>query len=177
MPRKPKCKHCKTEFQKFLPLQVVCSPACALKLVETKRSKKDRAETREMRQKLKTKSDHLKDAQAEFNKYIRARDKGNSCISCGGNTGAKMNAGHYKSVGAYPELRFTEINCHLQCEHCNSYLSGNVIEYRKNLLLKIGDRKVNWIEGPHEPLNLTIDEIKEIKTKYRAKTKELGNER
>ena len=137
-----------------------------------KAKKIERANTRAQKEKLKTRSDWMKEAQREFNRYIRLRDHGQPCISCGLNTGAKMNAGHYRSVGACPELRFNELNCHIQCEKCNSWLSGNIIEYRKNLLIKIGDKAVEWLEGKHEPLKLTIDDIKELKNKYRK----IGNE-
>ena len=100
------------------------------------------------------------------------RDKNLLCISCQ-KPPKKRNAGHYRSVGACPELRFEELNCHMQCEHCNTYLSGNLIEYRKNLILKIGVEKVEFLESKHEPKKYTIDEIKEIKAKYKQKLKGL----
>lgn len=71
-----------------------------------------------------------REVQVEFNRFIRARDANQPCISCGRQSGAKRNAGHYRPVGACPELRFCEINCHVQCEHCNSYNSGNLSLYR-----------------------------------------------
>ena len=86
-----------------------------------------------------------------------------------------MNAGHYRSVGSCPELRFNEENCFLQCEHCNSYLSGNIIEYRKRLADKMGAYKVEWIEGKHEPLKLTIDEIIKLISVYKEKIKNASN--
>lgn len=197
MPRKPKCKHCKTEFQRFLPLQFVCSPACAFKraerLREEKQAKEDRADMKARREKIKKKSEWLKEAQVEFNKFIRLRDKNDDCISCGRtNTevepsdgwkpGGAWDCGHFLTRGAYPELRFHEDNAHKQCKSCNGG-SGKYTrkshtvakEYEKRLIQKIGQDRVDWLKGPHEPLNLTIDEIKEIKTKYRAKTKELDN--
>jgi hypothetical protein len=78
-----------------------------------------------------------------------------------------MNAGHYRSVGACPELRFHPMNVHLQCEHCNSHLSGNIIEYRRRLATKIGVDRVEWLEGKHEPLKLTIDEIINLTDHYK----------
>jgi len=171
-----KCKCCGTEFEPFRSLQRVCSPMCAINLVSQENKKKERQETRKMREKLKSRSDWMREAQTAFNRYIRARDKGNGCISCGRNTGAKMNAGHYLTVGGHPELRFEENNCFLQCEHCNSYLSGNIARYRINLLAKIGLDMVEWIEGPHEPKKYTIEELKEIKRKYNRKAKEIEND-
>ena len=107
-----------------------------------------------------------------FNKYIRLRDEGLPCISCQNLNPKKVNAGHYRSVGGNPELRFTEYNCHRQCEYCNTYLHGNLIEYRKNLITKLGIKKVEWLEGSHEPLKLSIPEIKELKEFYKHKIKD-----
>jgi hypothetical protein len=86
-----------------------------------------------------------------------------------------MNAGHYRTVGSSPELRFNEENCHIQCEHCNSHLSGNIIEYRKRLIAKIGIDRVEWIEGKHEPLKLSIDEIITLIAFYKEKIKSAAN--
>jgi hypothetical protein len=142
------------------------------KLVQKGR-KIQKAELRKRKEALRPRSWYLKEAQAWFNKFIRLRDAGDACISCGRNSGAKMNAGHYKSVGSTPELRYEEDNCHLQCEHCNSYKSGNIEHYRPNLILKIGLDRVEWLEGPHEAKKYTIDDLKEIIAKYKAKCKEL----
>ena len=82
-------------------------------------------------------------------------------------------AGHYRSVGACPELRFEPLNIHRQCVKCNRNLSGNAVEYRIRLVLRIGAETVAWLEGPHEPRKYTVEEIKTIKAEYRAKTREL----
>lgn len=75
-----------------------------------------------------------------FHAYIRERDDGQPCISCGRYT--TLQAGHFYSGGKYPGLRFDSDNVHGQCLQCNYYLSGNLIEYQKNLRLKIGDERV-----------------------------------
>ena len=123
--------------------------------------------------KLKTRSQWLSEAQAVFNKFIRLRDAQKNCISCGGKLGEKYDAGHYKSRGAHPELRFEELNTHAQCVRCNQYLSGNLINYRKGLLIRIGEKKLAWLEGNHEPLKMTVEEIQEFIKVYRQRCKEL----
>jgi hypothetical protein len=133
------------------------------------RRKEDRKANREAKQKLKTKSDHLREAQTIFNKYIRLRDKADPCISCGRYHAGQNHAGHYRSVGAAPELRFNEDNCHLQCAPCNNHRSGNAIDYRINLVKKIGVERVEFLEGKHEPKKYTIDDIIDIKSSYRQK--------
>ena len=48
-----------------------------------------------------------------------------------------------------------------------------LLEYRKRLIDKIGIEKVEWLEGPHPIVKLTIEDIKEIKTKYTELVKQL----
>ena len=92
----------------------------------------------------KTVAQLLHIAQKHFNAFIRARDKGLPCISCGSpNT---TDASHYYSRGNYPGLRFSEINVHASCKKCNLFLSGNLLEYRKGLIKKIGIEAVDELE-------------------------------
>jgi len=177
-----KCRICKTEYAPFNSLQKVCSPGCAIELVKADqakaegcRAKERRKDTRKRREALKTRSDWLREAQTAFNAYIRERDKDENCISCRKQP-KKRNAGHYKSVGAYPELRFHPFNCALQCEHCNTYKSGNQVEYRKYLVERIGDRNVEFLEGAQKQQHWTIDDIKEIKQWYKDQLKYLKGE-
>jgi len=121
-------------------------------------------------------STRIKAAQTAFNAFIRARDAKLPCISCGRSTGCKMNAGHFKSVGAHPELRFNELNCHLQCEHCNSFKSGNISLYIPNLIEKIGLLEYEKLNEPHEAKKYTCADLKEIELHYKQKLKGLNNE-
>lgn len=84
----------------------------------------------------------------------------------------KENAGHYRSVGSCPELRFEPLNVHLQCEYCNTYLHANLINYRINLIKKIGIKKVEWIEGKHDPKRYTKEQLIDLKEYYKNKIKE-----
>jgi len=117
---------------------------------------------------LKTASDYIKEAQVAFNSYIRVRDKNKQCISCGclpGDTvqGGKFDAGHYRSRGSASHLRYHLFNCHSQCVKCNRYLSGNVVEYRKGLIARIGAKRVEQIEMGNNPRKFTIDYLKRVK--------------
>lgn len=117
---------------------------------------------------LKTASDYIKEAQVAFNSYIRVRDKHKPCISCGclpGDTvqGGKFDAGHYRSRGSASHLRYHLLNCHSQCVKCNRYLSGNVVEYRKGLIARIGAERVEQIEMGNNPRKFTIDYLKRVK--------------
>lgn len=143
------------------------------KKTKDSRQKIERAEKRQAKERLKSRSDWMREAQIAFNAWIRERDAALSCVSCGNNNNVKVNAGHYRSVGSCPALRFEPLQVWKQCEHCNSYLSGNLINYRIELLRRVGQEKLEWIEGPHDPKKYTIDDLKEIKALYKMKLKEL----
>jgi len=177
MTKEKLCKACKIPFIKSRPMQRVCSPACALIELKEKKRKDFNKETRQMKLAAKSKSDYIKEAQVVFNKFIRLRDAKEPCISCGRHHQGQYQAGHYKSVGGYPELRFEELNVHKQCSACNdgNKLSGNIHEYRKGLIKKIGTEKVEWLEGPHDPIKLTIDDAVAIKKKYSKRVRVLSD--
>lgn len=183
-PPKPKrCKspECRQSFQPRNSMQAVCSPKCGLALAaiqrkrkEAKLAREDRQKTRERKERLKTRADYAADAQKAFNAWIRERDAGQPCISCGTTSDVQFCAGHYRTVGACPELRYEPLNVHRQCnKNCNLEKSGNIVEYRIRLVQKIGADKVAWLEGPHEPKRYTVEDLKEITKEYRAKTREL----
>lgn len=171
--KEKKCKSCGDKFMPMRPLQSVCSPMCAVKAAQTLRMKQERKELREAKQRIKSRAEWLKEAQSEFNRYIRLRDAHLPCISCGRFHGGQYHAGHYRTVGSAPELRFSELNVHKQCAPCNNHLSGNIVNYRIQLLQKIGEENLEWLEGKHEPLKLTIPEIISIRDKYRLLCKAL----
>jgi hypothetical protein len=133
----------------------------------------EKRERRESLAKLKTISKFLQEAQREFNRWIRERDFGEPCISCGRITGAKVNAGHYRTTAAASHLRFNPDNVHLQCEHCNTHLSGNLIEYRKGLVAKIGAARVELLEDDNRSVKWTREELLALRREYTVKWREL----
>lgn len=173
------CKVCKAEFRPFSSLSKVCSPKCAVKLVEDQKAKENRQAAKIYRQENLSKGELTKLAQVEFNKFIRLRDHDEPCISCGSadpgkdGRGGRWDAGHYRSVGSAPEIRFDEDNCHKQCKHCNSFLSGNIVLYRIGLQAKIGPERLARLEGPHEPLKYSPQDLREIASRYRKLAKQL----
>ncbi len=172
----PRCKHCKTTFtpKHFNQKNCMETDDCVgafLSDLSKANNTKWRKEKKERKEALKTRSEWMQDLQDVFNTFIRTRDKDKPCISCGTFTG-KMNAGHYKSVGGSPELRFNELNVHKQCEYCNTHLSANLIEYRIGLVKRIGVEQVEFLERKdHAPLKLMVDEIKEQIKAYKEKIK------
>ncbi len=174
-----KCKVCEMPFTPARPLQKVCSPRCAMKIAREVVAKADRKETKLKLDALQTKPQLVKKAQAAFNAYIRARDKGKTCISCDTPLGSEPNtfdAGHYRSVGSAPHMRFVEDNVHGQCKHCNNWLGGNHVEYRKRLLERIGERQLELLEADSTLRKYTKEGLEEIARHYRAEARRLAKE-
>ena len=95
------CKNCKEKFKpQYNSVQLVCSFECSIELTNINKSKKAKKEwnkeKKEIKERLKTNSDHTKELQVIFNRFIRLRDVGLNCISCS-NPAKKENAGHYRS--------------------------------------------------------------------------------
>jgi hypothetical protein len=177
-----RCRACGNSFQPISSMSKACSVPCALALVrqtnarkEARAKREERVATRVAKEKVKTRGTHLKELQAAFNAFIRARDANEPCISCDrpATWDGQWHASHYRSVGSTPELRFNEFNVHRSCSICNNFLSGNIGSYRPRLIAKIGLEKVEWIEGDHPQQKLTIPDIIELKAQYRAKAREI----
>lgn len=179
-PRPKKCRICRETFTPRKELQVVCSPNCALLHAKQKRERErkaldkiERKAIREAKEKIKPRAAYMKETQSAFNAWVRARDADQPCISCGRHHQGKYDAGHYRSVGSNPALRFEPLNCHRQCVPCNQHKSGNAIEYRIGLVARIGAEKVAWLEGLHEPKKYTIEDLQQITAHYRALLRDL----
>ena len=135
-----------------------------------------RKEFREAKKKLQTRSDAVKIAQKAFNEYVRVRDRGRACVSCGAIQGVLVqggafDAGHYRSIGSAPHLRFHLWNCNLQCVKCNRYLSGNIVEYRKGLIKRIGIEKVEQLENMSATRKYTKEDLERITRLAKKRTK------
>ena len=79
-----------------------------------------------------------------FRAWIRKRDEGQPCISCGAPN--PSDAGHFHPAGKVSALEFNEDNCHAQCRSCNYYKSADLHNYRKHLIRKIGLERVEKLD-------------------------------
>jgi 5-methylcytosine-specific restriction endonuclease McrA len=180
--KKKTCANAACAIQ-FVPAQLgqkVCGWACGLAIAPANQERarkaiaqRDRQEIKVRKEKLKSRADHLKDTQKAFNAWVRERDIGLACVSCGRHHNGQWQAGHFKSVGGHPALRFEPLNVWRQCAPCNTHKSGDLLNYRVELVRRIGEEKVLWLEGPHEPQKYTVEELKAMTAEYRAKTREL----
>lgn len=186
-----KCCGCKDRFDATTMLKINNSNfhnyQCAIEYAQAKAAK---TRAKQLAKKLKQeKTDHnaakrkfkandkgiqTTKTQTIFNKYIRLRDSKDPCISCGRYRTGKYDAGHFKTIGGHSELRFHEDNCHKQCHwNCNIKKSGNIMEYRKRLVKKIGVDRVEWLEGPHKEKKYTLENLKTLQRWFKRKTKRL----
>lgn len=186
--RRTRCPHCKAKLEAGQRIHKDCIDAYA----EGQAAKADRAqakavrmavkvekaEIRKRKEALKTRSAYLKEAQQAFNAFIRERDRqaGHACISSGRAldwSGNQVDAGHYRSTGAAPHLRFNEDNCHAQSKHDNQYLAGNAVDYRMALVARIGLARVEALEADKSSPKWTAVDLRGIRDTYRTKAKEL----
>lgn len=181
-PRKRKCKVCKAEYMAQRPMQNVCTGPCALKLVErqktkaaAEKTKRERRESREAKQRLKTRADYAKEAQAAINRYVRLRDAHLGCISCDkpASWQGQWHCSHFRSVGAAPHLRFNLWNMNKSCSACNNFLSGNIMAYRPALIEKIGHAKVEWLECNSDIARHDIPYLKRVKAIFSKKSRRM----
>lgn len=183
-----RCKICRQPFVKRSISHKTCSLDCALELVKLVKEKKDRKAHRAAKVTARPRREWIARAQQAFNAFIRARDVNEPCICCGGypkivgKYGGDWDAGHFLTVGAYPELRFTEDNCHKQLKSCNAgsgkytHKGKTVSEsYRDRLINKIGFERVEALEGPHDPAKWTIPQLQAIIQEYKQKAKLVQN--
>lgn len=186
--RKVLCPHCRGKLE---PGQRI-HPACIDPWLEAQQAKKERADAKAARmaakverasikarkEAIKTIPDLIKEAQREFNAYIRARDADQLCICCGnplgtGEVGGAFDCGHYRSTGSAPHLRFDERNAHAQRKVCNRWGAGRAVDYRIGLVARIGLEAVEALESDNTHHKWTREGLIEVRDTYRAKLKEL----
>ena len=110
------------------------------------------------------------DAQKLFNAFIRRRDEGKPCISCG--QYKPLQAGHFYPVSTHDGLRFDEDNAHGEDAYCNCFNEGHLIGYAENLLIRIGPERFDALkqraaEYKQNGYKFSRTELQEIIEKYR----------
>jgi hypothetical protein len=185
MPQLKRCHGCNERYEKQPndpPFKVWCSPDCGFKVARERqdkaRAKKAakvrreaktaekaaRADIRVRKERLKTRADWYRGLQKEVNRNVRLRDEGEPCRTCGTTNDIKYDAGHYRSVGSCPELRFELTNIHKQCSvNCNQHGSGMRAEYRDFIVREYGQAHLEWLDGPHPLLKDKFPHIDDIK--------------
>ncbi len=180
----PKCKQCKTKKDnlKIFGLSLFCNSECAYEFARKKTSiqkgskiKKKEAASDHRKLKESTSKTRIKAAKLACHLYIRTRDQNLGCISCGkALVLGKFDAGHYMESGNFSFTRYHELNIHGQCTECNRFKGARLNEYEKNLRLKLGDEKVDWIhDNKNTVIKRTIEDYRDIEKYYKDKLKAL----
>lgn len=175
-----KCRVCSIRYEKRSQMQIVCGPKCAQEFAEIQRLKKaakkeqeERAKTRAQLLDLKPLHYWAKRAERHCNAFIRARDAGDPCISCGTYDAPEWHAGHCYTVAARPDIRFHEDNIHLQCNQCNTYKGGMVGDYKTRVANKIGQERLDALVYVNPAFKKTREYYQSIEATYKAKLKQL----
>ena len=163
-----RCKHCKEKFEQLHWNQKYCFKEECKQVWFAQAWKKEKAKRKK---EMETLPEALERTQKVFNEFIRLRDHGQLCISCK-HIPKKKNAGHFFSAFGHSNIRFDELNVHLQCEPCNTNLSGNLIPYRKHLIEKIGLEAFEDLESrAYQIKKWTRNELSTIEREYKEKIK------
>ena len=199
---KKKCVNCKQYFKDgtgfFTNIGFFHSKNCQLdkrkketdKLIKKAKNKKlaeiEKKPTNKRQSRVNDLSFRLEATQTSFNRYIRKRDEFDDCISCyraaaevfkndGWKFGGAWDCGHFLTVGAYPELRFEELNAHKQCKSCNAGHGHSINNtYRIKLIDKIGLSDFAQLNNPRSANHYSCAELKIIEKTYKRKFEELA---
>lgn len=150
--------------------------AARIKLKGTaKREKQERKEVKERKRKLLTKSDWIKKVQTACNAYVRYRDNGKKCVTCDsilyiGGVGGGFDAGHYRSRGSAPHLRFNTLNIHGQCKKCNTWGVDKDV-YTEELEKRIGADLVEKLNADQLDRKYTITDLERLEKVFKRKLK------
>lgn len=110
--------------------------------------------------------------------YIRLRDLGKPCISCGIPHLEDFQAGHFYKAELYSNLKFDEKNISGQCKKCNLRKEGNESGYRAGIMQRYGmehllhlDEKAKAYKQNHYEWDRA--ELEEIRKFYQEKLTQL----
>lgn len=137
-------------------------------------AKVERASIKARKEAIKTLADLKREAQTAMNRWIvQVRDADKPCISCGRHHQGQWHAGHYLSRGSAPQHALNPMNVWKQCAPCNTYLHGNLIQYRVRLIELIGLEAVEAMENDNAPHKWTRERLIDVRDTYRAKLKDI----
>lgn len=124
-------------------------------------------------------SSELRKADEAFSLYIRTRDsqayqgRAFRCLACGKIKPIEQGDASHLVGRQHMATRFSEDNVWVTCRYCNRFDNGNLIEYRKNLVKKIGETKVIMIEAAKNTTHkMSAFDLHEIALFYKKKVKE-----
>lgn len=169
---------CGRNFIRLNSMQKICVK-CAIAAPKLKRKAEAKAEKENFKRRkeaVKPRAKWVAEAQAAVNRYARLRDirAGYGCITCGAQFGSKyggaFDAGHMHSRGSNPHLRFHLHNIALQCVKDNRYLGGLALEFRNQMVARLGIERIEAMEATHGPAKKhSVEYLKRLKQVFTKK--------
>lgn len=107
----------------------------------------------------------IKKADIAFSRFIRNRDAvelQGRCCTCGG---IGNQAGHYIKR-SHKKVRWHPKNVHLQCAHCNHFLSGSEAAYSLFIVNKYGVDHLRWLHEQKGEYKVSREELAQIIEAY-----------
>lgn len=177
-----KCSICRQPATQGNAINAWCSHEHAIQIIERNRAKQakrqakiERATTRKAKEAAKSRATLKAEAQAAVNAFVRARDAGKPCISCGRPDDGQhqRHAGHWKTVKARSDVRFDPANIHSQCSQCNHFDGGGLHPgYLPELIRRIGQAEVDRLTEV-KTVRYSDDDLRHIRDTYRKAAREL----
>lgn len=170
-----KCRECGGEFKPFKTTQRACSPICEAEIIRKKEIEKEKRAEEGKKNQLKV---YFESTQTICNSFIRLRDQGKPCISCGKHWQKNFQAGHLFSVGGHSAVRFDEENINGQCLECNSSSVFDVEKYIQEFEKRYSKDEFEVLRvKAYEEKRWTVEELKNLAAYFRSKIKNLIEKR
>lgn len=182
--KEPECKICGGPHYKtfcrlaprkpipvYKPLRVSVTPINRGTYKFTNKPRKPLKRTPIASQSKSERSKLIREADKVFSVYVRRRHAiGNKarCVTCGTvNHWKSFHNGHFISRRKLA-TRYNEMNCNVQCSHCNTVLGGNLKKYEAYLIQVYGYNKVEELKLlARVGAKLTDSDLRTIIEKYK----------
>lgn len=176
--RKCAVKTCRQPFVPRSMTHKACGPECAEIIGRAEAEKKalraaleDRKKTRAQLRALEPLQKFLQRAQDAVNRYVRARDYRQGCISCDlpHDWDGQWHASHLRTVKTGSAVRFNLWNIHRGCWICNKLYSGRVDAYRPKVTERIGAGKVDWLYTQNQVMDYSREYLERMARVFNKK--------
>ncbi len=187
--RRTRCPHCKAKLDTGQRIHPACidgyaeAQAAKAERAKAKKARADakveRAEARRRKEAIKPRAKWLAECQAIVNRYVRLRAlaRGEGCYTCGATPeqkfGGTYDAGHFRSVGSAPHLRYWMPQIKLQCIPCNRHKGGMPMAFRQHLVRDHGEDWVTRLEAIQHVAKFDVDYLKRLKAVITKKVRRL----
>lgn len=147
-------------------------------ILKATQPRKEFEQAKNARKEQNTLKSLLINVRMQFHAYIRKRDKGKPCISCGIEWNDSFHASHFYKAELYSNLKFDKNNIHGACQKCNLFMEGNEGGFRVGLINRYGKDFVDALDKKamqykKENFKWEIEDLKRIKKDVQLLNKQL----